>query len=36
MCVPSERKDLNVKAFNMTRRTNEAKSLVRHILCDSK
>ena len=38
MCVPRENvpKDVNVKVFNMIRRKNEVKTLVKHILCDCK
>lgn len=33
MC-PSKTKDVNVEAFNMTKRINEAKTLVKHISRD--
>ena len=31
ICVPSETKDVNVKAFNMIIRINEVKNLLKHI-----
>ena len=31
ICVPSETKDMNDKKFNMITRTNDAKTLVKHI-----
>ena len=34
VCVPSKTKHVNVKAFNMTKRINETKTLVKHISCD--
>ena len=34
--VPSETKDLNGQVFNIITRTNEAKTLVKHTLCDCK
>ena len=34
VCVPSKTKDVNVEAFNMTKRINEAKTLVKHISRD--
>ena len=36
ICVSSKRKDINVKAFNITTRINEAKTLVKHISCNCK
>ena len=34
--VPNKTKSLNAKVFNMIANKNEAKSLVKHILCDCK
>ena len=34
--APSETKEVNMKVFNMTKRINEAKALVKHISCDCK
>ena len=34
--VTSEKKDINLKAFNMIAIKNEAKLLVKHISCDCK
>ena len=34
ICVLSKTKDINVKAFNIITRINEAKTLVKHISCD--
>ena len=34
VCVPSKTKHVNVQAFNMTKRINETKTLVKHISCD--
>ena len=31
ICVPSKRKSVNVKAFNILTRLNEAKALIKHI-----
>ena len=31
---PSETKDASIKELNMIARINEAKTLVKHILCD--
>ena len=36
ICVPKERKDINVKAFNMIRNKDEAKAMTEHISCDCK
>ena len=36
ICVPSKTKDVNVKLFNLTTRTNEAKTLIKTISCDCK
>ena len=35
-CFLSKTKDINVKVFNMITRTNEAKTMVKHISCDCK
>ena len=35
-CVPSKIKDTNVNVFNMITNINEAKTIVKHILCDCK
>ena len=34
--VPKETKDINVKAFNITRSKNEAKPMTEHISCNCK
>ena len=34
--VPSKRKDMTIKVFNMITRINEAKTLIQHISCDCK
>ena len=31
ICLPSETKDINVKAFNMITNKNEAKTMTKHI-----
>ena len=37
ICVPSKTKDVNVKVLNMiTKKKNEAKTMVKHISCDCK
>ena len=36
ICVSSKIKDINVKVFNMITNKNEAKAMVKHILCDCK
>ena len=36
ICVPREKKEINVKAFNMITNKNEAKALIEHISCDCK
>ena len=36
ICVPIKTKDVKVKVFNTTTRTNEAKTLIKHISCDCK
>ena len=36
ICVPKERKLINVKAFNMITNKDEAKSMTEHISCDGK
>ena len=36
ICVPTEIKDKNVKAFSMTTKQHEIKSVKEHISCDSK
>ena len=36
ICVPSRKKDVNVKIFNMITNRNEAKTVVKHISCDCK
>ena len=36
ICVPSKTKDINVKAFNMITTKNKAKTMEKHISCDSK
>ena len=36
ICVPRKTKDINVKTFNMTTHTNEAKAMTEHISCDCK
>ena len=35
ICVPSKKRS-NVKVFNMTRKIDEAKTLIKHISCDCK
>ena len=35
-CIPSEKKDVNVKVFNMIKRLNEVKTWVEYISCDFK
>ena len=34
ICVPKETKDINVEAFNMIPKKNEAKTIAKHISCD--
>ena len=36
ICVPTESEDVNVKVFNMIKRINAAKTLIKHISCDCK
>ena len=36
LCVPEERKHINIKAFNMITNKNEAKAMTEHISCDCK
>ena len=36
ICVPKETKDINVKAFNMITKKDEAKAMTEHISCDCK
>ena len=36
ICVPKEKKDINVKAFHMITNKNEMKVMTEHILCDCK
>ena len=36
ICVPKERKDINVKTFNKVTNKNEAKAMTQHISCDCK
>ena len=36
ICVPIKPKDVNVKAFNLIKIKNEAKTLVKHISCNFK
>ena len=36
ICVQKETKDINVKAFNMITKKNEAKTMTKHISCDCK
>ena len=36
ICVPKETKDISVKAFNMIRNKNEAKTMTKQISCDCK
>ena len=36
LCVPKETKDINMKAFNMMTKKNEAKAKKKHIPCDCK
>ena len=33
ICVPSKKKDVNVKLFNIITKINEAKTLIKHISC---
>ena len=34
ICVPTETKDINVKAFNMITNKDEARAMTEHISCD--
>ena len=34
--VPKERKDINVKAFNMITKANDSKAMAEQISCDLK
>ena len=34
ICIPTETKDIYVKAFNMITNKNEAKTMTEHISCD--
>ena len=36
LCVPKEKQDMSIKAFNMITNKNEAKAMTEHISCDSK
>ena len=36
ICVPSQTKDVNTKAFNMIANRNEGKTLIKHISFDCK
>ena len=36
ICVPSQMEGIKVKVFNMIIRINEAKRLVKHVLCECK
>ena len=36
ICVPTQTEDINVKAFNMITKKNEAKTMTKHISCDCK
>ena len=36
ICVPKKTKDINLKAFNMIKSKNEAKTMTKHISCDCK
>ena len=36
ICVSKERKDINVRAFNMITNKNEPKAMTEHVLCDCK
>ena len=36
VCVPSKRKDVNVKTFNIITRIKEVKALLKHVSCDYK
>ena len=36
ICVPKEKKDINVKEFNMITNKNEAKAMTEYIPCDCK
>lgn len=34
ICVPNEIEGLNLKVFNVIKRINESKALVKHISCE--
>ena len=36
ICVPSNTKDVNIKALNVLTETNEPKTMIKYILCDCK
>ena len=36
VCVPSQMEGIKVKVFNMIIRINEAKRLIKHVLCECK
>ena len=36
ICVPKQRKDINVKTFNMITNESEAKTMTKYISCDCK
>ena len=36
ICVPKEKKDVNVKVFNMITHKDEAKAMTEHTSCDCK
>ena len=36
ICVPIKIRDIDVKVFNTITRINEAKTLIKHVLCDCK
>ena len=36
ICVPDKRKSVNFKVFNMLTKINEAKKMIKHILCNCK
>ena len=36
ICVPNEKKDINIKAFNMLTNKNQAKTITKYISCDFK
>ena len=36
ICVPKERKDIDIKVFNMITNKNDAKAMTKHISCDCK